>query len=234
MVNALSTQPVSPSQTSQSTITPHSQLSDALLPSNRKKPSDPHHTPDVFHFESSDDDVPLLRTIHTQHASPSVHAVTENPAPTMTAHQTLPRRALRARKPEQQMPYTLDLMRHRDQFRRRGLKPVQNPFQQHRSREDDEQYQADEEEADMDKDKHYMLPKDIGDRVLKGPRLHENDSVEELDIHLRFGRKKFLAPDVPQKSNPMKQATPDREVSSPIPFVSNSRLLYTISVQMMT
>src|SRR5947207_13175125 len=100
MVNALSTQPVSPSQTSQSTITPHSQLSHALLRSNRKKPSDPHHTPDVFHFQSSDDDIALLSTIHTQHASSSAYAVTANRPPTTTEQQTLARRARRARKPE--------------------------------------------------------------------------------------------------------------------------------------
>lgn len=192
----------------------HSQRHAALNPSNESYQSKLYHTPDIFHFESSDDDVPLQRTILTQRMSSSPTAI-ENHNLTTTEKQSPLRRALRARKPEQRMPYTLDLMRHRDQFRRRGLKPVHNPFQQPRTHEDDEQYQADEEEVEMDKDEQYVPPKGIGARAPKRHRIHENqeNSDGELEIRLLVGRKKFLAPDIPRKIRPPQQVTSNREVS---------------------
>ena len=214
IVGTVSTHLVSPLPKSRSSTSkaPHSKRQS---PSNGRNQYKVHSTPDIFHFESSDDDVPLQRTIPAQRV-PSSPAARDIHAPAYTEQQSPPRRALRARKPEQQMPYTLDLMRHRDQFRRRGLKPVHNPNEQPRAREDDEQYQADEEEVEMDKDEQYVPPKDMGDRPPKRPRIHENqeNSDDELEIRLLVGRKKFLAPDIPRKRRLARQVTPDREVSS--------------------
>ena len=225
MVDAVSTLPASQSPKSQRTRTSvgersstptalHSKRHAASSPSNGSHQSKLYHTPDIFHFESSDDDVPLQRTILTQRVSSSPSASENRTLTTIEKQSPLPR-ALRARKPEQQMPYTLDLMRHRDQFRRRGLKPVQNPFQQPRTHEDDEQYQADEEEVEMDKDEQYVPPKDIRERPPKRHRIHENqeNSDGELEIRLLVGRKKFLAPDIPRKMRPVQQVTANREVS---------------------
>ena len=196
--------------------TPHLKRQSSSSPLIGRHQSKLRHTPDIFHFESSDDDVPLQRTIPTQWA-PSSPPARENPVLTTTEQQSSPRRALRARKPEQQMPYTLDLMRHRDQFRRRGLKPVHNPNEKPRTHEDDEQYQADEEGVEMDKDERYVPPKDMGERPPKRSRIHENqeNSDDELEIRLLFGRKKFLAPDIP-RMRPVQQLTLDQEVTSGI------------------
>jgi len=179
---------------------------------------------DIFDFNSSDDDLPLLppsshpRTptsslppLPSYHASPTPEARQEANSP--------PRRALRARKPEQQMPYTLDLIRHRDQFRRRGLKPVHNPdaAPPPRAQEEDEQYQADEEEeAEIDHDERYIPPKDVEERPPKRRRIEkEHDGEEEdEDIRIQTGRRKFIDPrqyDVQRKEKPAQQATPDRE-----------------------
>jgi hypothetical protein len=175
---------------------------------------------DIFHFESSDDDVPLKPIVPTQQVpSPSPASSAENqginPMEFPEKSKSPPHRALRARKPEQQMPYTLDLIRHRDQFRRRGLKPVHNPDAQPRAREDDEQYQADEEEVEFDKNEQYIPPKDIGERPSKRRRLNENEEEEEdWEIQLLSGRKKFLDPRQfnIQKKKFVQQITPDREV----------------------
>jgi hypothetical protein len=225
MVDAISILPVSPSPKSQRTRSSregecstheaaHSKPQAASSPSNGRHQFERYHTLDIFHFESSDDDVPLQRTIPTQ-LVPSSPAARDNPPPNTIEQQSPPRRALRVRKPEQQMPYTLDLMRHRDQFRRRGLKPVHNPNEPH-AREDDEQFQADEEEFEMDKDELYAPPKNMGERPPKRPRIDENqeNSDNELEIRLLVGRKKFLAPDIPRKMKSMQQITRDREVSS--------------------
>ena len=228
MVDAVSTLPESPlpksprtrsseGERSSTSTSPHSKRQAASSPSNVTHQSKLHQTPDIFHLESSDDDVPFERTIPMQQGSSSPIA-RENPSLTTTEQQPHLRRALRARRPEQQMPYTLDLMRHRDQFRRRGLKPVHNPSERPRTHEDDEQYHADEEEAEMDKDERYFPPKDVGARPPKRPRIHGNqeNSDDELDIRLLVGRKKFLAPDVPRKTGPMQQVPPNGEVSSRI------------------
>lgn len=147
----------------------------------------------------------------SNHASPisEIHQEPNSP----------PRRALRARKPEQQMPYTLDLMRHRDQFRRRGLKPVHNPDapQPPRAQQEDEQYHADEEEEEpeIDADERYIPPKDVEERPPKRRRMEkEHDGEDEHPIRLKIGRKKFMDPrqfDPPHKVRPTQQVTPARE-----------------------
>jgi len=116
------------------------------------------------------------------------------------------------------MPYTLDLMRHRDQFRRRGLKPVHNPdaAQPPRAQQEDEQYQADEEEEpEIDADERYIPPKDLEERPPKRPRTEkEHDGEEEHPIRLKIGRKKFIDPrqfNVPPKVRQVQQVTPARE-----------------------
>src|SRR5579859_2825642 len=124
---------------------------------NRSSPGSSinRRTTDIFEFNSSDDDVPLQRTVN-RHSPPtsSLRAInaelppkrsdkpqSRSPSPSNSPWKspapappqdtgnspsvqpaqkdpTAPLRALRARKPEQQMPYTLDLLRHRDQFRK--------------------------------------------------------------------------------------------------------------------
>jgi hypothetical protein len=115
------------------------------------------------------------------------------------------------------MPYTLDLIRHRDQFRRRGLKPVHNPDSRPQIREEDEQYQADDDEGEIDKDERYMPPKDIEEREPKRRRLQENLEGEDVEVptYPRFRRKKFIDPGqfgVRRSPKVVQQVTPDREV----------------------
>jgi len=94
------------------------------------------------------------------------------------------------------MPYTLDLIRHRDQFRRRGLKPVHNPELQCHSHgtEEDEQYQADEElEPELDKDERYVPPKDVSkdgqERAPKRRKVQAEDEQQDLGIRLEIGKR---------------------------------------------
>ena len=183
---------------------------------------------DVYHFESSDDDVPLQGQKLAQPVLSSPASAVENsvsshvlsPAPSTSDRKSPPRRALRARKPEQKMPYTLDLMRHRDQFRRRGLKPVHNLDAQSRVHEDEEQYQADEEEVYLDKNEKYIPPEDVGQRAAKRRRIYVKETLnEDFEIQLRVGRKRFLYPtkfDVPRTIKPTHQVAADREVSSSV------------------
>jgi hypothetical protein len=94
------------------------------------------------------------------------------------------------------MPYTLDLIRHRDQFRRRGLKPVHNPELQYHSHgtEEDDQYQADEElEPELDKDERYVPPKDVSkdgqERAAKRQKVQAEDEQEDVGIRLEVGNR---------------------------------------------
>jgi hypothetical protein len=145
--------------------------------------SDKPRIADIFHFESSDDDVPLVITRPSSQPPKSPSPPNDTPAEEPT-DSNLPRRALRARKPEQQMPYTLDLLRHRDQFRRRGLKPVHNPSDRPKVRKEDEgdQYHADEEDLGIDQDEVYHPPKTAEERAPKRRRveLNEKSRVPEL------------------------------------------------------
>ena len=110
-------------------------------------------------------------------------------------------------------------MRHRDQFRRRGLKPVHNPdaAPPPRVQEEDEQYQADEEEEpEIDQDERYIPPKDVEERPPKRRRIEKEhgEGEEEEEIRMRIGRSKFIDPrqfDLPRKEKPVQQATPERE-----------------------
>lgn len=183
---------------------------------------------DPFNFDSSDDDVPL-QPKSTLPRAPSVtitdtseHRQFQPSLPEDSA--ALPRRALRARKPEQQMPYTLDLIRHRDQFRRRGLKPVHNPDNARPTLEEDEQYQGDEEgpAVELDKDERYVSPtRHDGPRPLKKRRVETPEESTET-IHLRRGRA-FIAPENlfsehifserKPSSKIVQQVTPERDVS---------------------
>jgi len=150
------------------------------------------------------------------------------PAPNPGDAPSPPRRALRARKPEQQMPYTLDLMRHRDQFRRRGLKPVQNPDNvqpSHKGDDEDDQYQSEEEnQPEIDKDERYVSPnRRDGQPPVKKRRVETlKDKVEKIQSrHVR----RFVSPDsmfsksAPKVPKPPKvaprviqQTTPERDV----------------------
>jgi hypothetical protein len=179
-------------------------------------------TATIFEFDSGDDDIPLQRN-QTVHRTPTsslpavVEKPTSNPA-SLEQSTTPPRRALRTRKPEQQMPYTLDLIRHRNQFRRRGLKPVHNPgVHPHPVHEADEQYQADDDEGEMDNDERYIPPPDVQERAAKRRKTNEIQTTEdndETDIHLQHGRKKFLDPRRfdPNKPKPKTQTSPNRQV----------------------
>jgi hypothetical protein len=122
------------------------------------------------------------------------------------------------------MPYTLDLIRHRDQFRRRGLKPVHNPIEQPRVHEDDEQYPAEEEEGEVDKDEIYISPKDNQERPSKRRRILQDRTAEEnktsfdegAEIRLRAGRKGFMDPrqfDTNPKGKDAQPVTRHKEVS---------------------
>jgi len=181
---------------------------------------------DIFDFNSSDDDLPLLppssRPRTPTSSIPLPPLCSDHASPTPEAHQEInspPRRALRARKPEQQMPYTLDLIRHRDQFQRRGLKPVHNPdaAPPPRVQEEDEQYQADEEEeVEIDQEERYIPPKDVEEPPPKRRRIEKEhrEGEEEEEIRIRTGRRKFIDPrqfDVQRKEKPVQQATPERE-----------------------
>jgi hypothetical protein len=122
------------------------------------------------------------------------------------------------------MPYTLDLIRHRDQFRRRGLKPVHNPDSRPQIREEDEQYQADDDEGEgeIDKDERYISPKDIEEREPKRRRFEENlenqNHEAQVRTYSRHRRKRFIDPsrfDVrksPKVTKAVQQVTPAREV----------------------
>ncbi|BFZ59299.1 hypothetical protein YB2330_000305 [Saitoella coloradoensis] len=59
-----------------------------------------------------------------QTASPSLTPATVMAPPPLPTDPTPPRRTFRARKPEQLHPYMVELARHRQEFRQRGLKPV--------------------------------------------------------------------------------------------------------------
>jgi hypothetical protein len=114
------------------------------------------------------------------------------------------------------MPYTLDLIRHRDQFRRRGLKPVHNPDANPVIREVDEQYQADDDEGEIDKDERYMPPKDIHEPATKRRKIQEQNVQDDIEpeIRLPHGRRKFLDPsrfDVERNAIPV-HASPIRQV----------------------
>lgn len=127
---------------------------------------------DIFGFEFSDDDVPL-RT-NASAAQPPKPLSNEHPTEKEPVVEVPPRRALRARKPEQQMPYTLDLLRHRDQFRRRGLKPVETHSDHpkvSRKEDDGDQYQADQEDMEIDRDEVYHAPKTNEERAPKRRRI---------------------------------------------------------------
>src|ERR1700738_3023407 len=146
-------------------------------------------TTNIFEFESSDDDIPLARNDNLRRTpTSSVPAPIEKPSSRLASPEnrpTPPRRPLRTRKPEQQMPYTLDLIRHRDQFRRRGLKPVHNPAENlplpvHKA--DDEQYQADDdegEEGQLAKYELYIPPKDAQERAPKRRRIEGRQNGQE-------------------------------------------------------
>jgi hypothetical protein len=118
------------------------------------------------------------------------------------------------------MPYTLDLIRHRDQFRRRGLKPVHNPEANPPDREADQQYQADDDEAEIDKDERYLPPKDGQERAPKRRRVQaEENNVEDTGVQVKLpaGRKKFLDPpglDVDNIRKTRLQESPKRQVYS--------------------
>lgn len=177
----------------------------------------------IFNFESSENNVPLqANSPHRTSCLLSPSAVGEKPMFTQFELSeilpTPPRRTLRARKPEQQMPYTLDLMRHRDQFRRRGLKPVHNPDSQRFVHEQDEQYHVDEDEADVDKDERCIPPKGVEERAPKRRRVRESVQNEnkESSIHLHVGRKRFLDPgqfDVHPEESHGQQVVHEQEVN---------------------
>ena len=181
----------------------------------------------LIDFESSDDDMPLLPALTTRASSVPVpsaamlgDAEQSQIRPTETTESAAPpRRALRARKPEQEMPYTLDLIRHRDQFRRRGLKPVHNPGEASHSNEIDDQYQGDDEEGVNDPEGQSPSPKEVRQHSPKRRRLqrdHTEEEEEQIEIRLRPGRRKFLDPrqfDVRRKPEPAQQVTPEQEVS---------------------
>ena len=130
---------------------------------------------DIFDFESTDDDFSPLNPRTQVLTSPPPHSPASPPADDGPASEDPPRRSLRARKPEQQMPYTLDLLRHRDQFRRRGLKPVQNPDERPKAGKEDygDQYQADED-VEIDRDEVYHPPKMTEERASKRRRIEPN------------------------------------------------------------
>ena len=155
---------------------------------------------DTYGFESGDDDLPVLidpgppfPQIPSPH-TPASLAADHGPGP-----ENPPRRALRARKPEQQMPYTLDLLRHRDQFRRRGLKPVQNPGDKPKARKeyDGDQYQADEEDVEIDRDEIYRPPKTTEEPAPKRRRIEQNKENRQPElpkIRINRGSTKFQDP----------------------------------------
>ena len=93
------------------------------------------------------------------------------------------------------MPYTLDLIRHRDQFRRRGLKPVHNPETQPQDhgRDDDAQYQADEEEdIALDKEERYVPPKDVPkdgeERASKRRKIQAEKERGDVVVRKKIGK----------------------------------------------
>ena len=155
---------------------------------------------DIYGFESGDDDLPLLINSSPPFPKPSP----PHPRPSLTADdgpapEDPPRRALRARKPEQQMPYTLDMLRHRDQFRRRGLKPVQNPTDKPKARREDDgdQYQADEEDVEIDRDEVYRPPKTTEEHAPKRRRIEQNKENRQPElpkIRINRGSTKFQDP----------------------------------------
>jgi hypothetical protein len=181
--------------------------------------------PDPFQFDSSDDDIPLPQLTPLGSPSHALLVLPEQPPVEQPLEDTIPevwfsppRRALRARKPEQQMPYTLDLIRHRDQFRRRGLKPVHNPDSErhpHQGVEDDEQFQADDEdEGEVDKYERYVpLRPEVG-RPTKRRRREGNETA--VNGRLRIGEAGFIHPpkvDLPRPSRSIQEVTPELDVT---------------------
>lgn len=149
---------------------------------------------DISRLESNDGDLPLNRDNPRQSAVTS--PANDVPLSVPGISPTPPRRALRARKPEQKMPYTLDLMRHRDQFRRRGLKPVHNPDIRFSALEDDDQYQADEEEEVLDKDERYIPQKNVDGPAPKRRCVQQPNEApgDNFELNIRIGPQKFLDP----------------------------------------
>jgi len=225
MIDAVSTRPVDSSQTTSGS---GNSVSNGAVENNSEGlPSQEIYDP--FNFGSSDDDIPLqpkstlprATSVTITDTSEHEHPQFQPSLPEDSA--ALPRRALRARKPEQQMPYTLDLIRHRDQFRRRGLKPVHNPDNARPVLEEDEQYQGDEEgpEVELDKDERYVsATRHDKPRPLKRRRV-EAPEESPVTIHLRRGRA-FIAPEnlfpehISSKRKPsskiVQQVTPERDV----------------------
>jgi hypothetical protein len=200
---------------------------------------------DVYDLESSDDDVPLQPRIPGNERPASVPPVSsatrvdDAQAPPNLPSEDInaaepPRRALRARRPEQQMPYTLDLIRHRDQFRRRGLKPVHNPGEASHAKENDDQYQADEDNSENEPEPQFQSPPGAEEHLPKRRKIRQdnNDDEAQPEIHLRPGRRKFLDPrqfDVSRKVEPPRQDTPEREVVFTCYYGLTSRCLTLIS-----
>jgi len=212
------------------------ELENTLKP--RFENAQPYTEEDQFHFDSSDDDIPLQQNNKYQR-TPSFSVIDPDerfnsitPAPDAENAPSAPRRALRARKPEQQMPYTLDLIRHRDQFRRRGLKPVHNPDEPRPARrEEDDQYQGEpEEEQEIDNDERYVSRlRNDGLPPVKRRRLELPEDVEKIHIQrvrpfmdpeLLFSKavSKSPKPLKPSQFGPqvIQQVTPDREVNSKV------------------
>jgi hypothetical protein len=97
------------------------------------------------------------------------------------------------------MPYTLDLLRHRDQFRRRGLKPVHNPSDRPKVRKEDDgdQYHADEEDVGIDKDEVYHPPKTAEERAPKRRRVELNEKSRMTELP-----KVRIHPEIPDFQDP--------------------------------
>ena len=205
---------------------------------------------EIYDLESSDDDMPLqpklprnepplsLPPISSATATDDIRELANHPPEHLGAPEA-PRRALRARRPEQQMPYTLDLIRHRDQFRRRGLKPVHNPGEALRSKENDDQYQADEDECDNAPEPESLSARGGDEHLSKRQRIRQanDDDEDQLEIHLRPGRRKFLDPrqfDVSRKVEPSREDTPEHEVLFTCYHVLTRRCLTLIFCPMMT
>jgi hypothetical protein len=118
------------------------------------------------------------------------------------------------------MPYTLDLLRHRDQFRRRGLRPVHNPSDRPKVRREDDgdQYHADEEDVDIDQDEIYHPPKTAEERAPKRRRVEpsEKSRFPELPkVRINRGIPDFQDPrmfDI-RRDDDKPVETPQREVS---------------------
>lgn len=84
-------------------------------------------------------------------------------------------------------------------------------------REMDEQYQADDDEGELDKDERYIPPKDFHEPATKRRKIQEQNMQEdnESEIRLPHGRRKFLDPsrfDVDRNAILVRHVSPIRQV----------------------